>query len=79
MRPMFRLLSSLLLSSCVPFAPASAAVAANGLDDDDLRTVSERSGFLRTGRIAEVAALCDAFATRHPDRVRCTTFGETPG
>ena len=78
MRPMFRLLSSLLLSSCVPFAPAFAAVAANGLDDDDLRTVSERSGFLRTGRIAEVAALCDVFATRHPGRVRCTTFGETP-
>nr|WP_249720431.1 M14 family metallopeptidase [Pseudoxanthomonas japonensis] len=43
-----------------------------------LTTVSERSGFLETGRYDEVTALCDAFARQYPKAVRCTTFGTTP-
>lgn len=43
-----------------------------------LTTVSERSGFLETGRYEEVIALCDAFARQYPKTVRCTTFGTTP-
>jgi len=46
--------------------------------DDSLRTVSERSGFVRTGRYEEVIALCDAFAAKYPASVRCETFGTTP-
>lgn len=43
-----------------------------------LTTEAERSGFVRTGRYAEVIALCDAFAQRYPDAVRCIDFGTTP-
>src|SRR5690606_16257032 len=45
---------------------------------DPLTTVSERSGFLKTGRYDEVIALCDAFAARYPEVVRCFDFGVTP-
>ena len=44
----------------------------------DLRTEAERSGYTHTGRYAEVIALCDAFAQRYPDAVRCADFGTTP-
>jgi hypothetical protein len=43
-----------------------------------LSTHAERSGFEETGRYAEVAALCAAFASRWPDAVRCDSFGTTP-
>ena len=43
-----------------------------------LETLSERSGFLQTGRYGEVVALCDAFARAHPRAVRCFDFGTTP-
>src|SRR5690606_8229910 len=43
-----------------------------------LTTHAERSGFLETGRYPEVIELCEAFATRYPDAVRCTDFGTTP-
>jgi len=46
--------------------------------DAPLTTVAERSGFQKTGRYDEVIALCDAFASRYPDAVRCETFGTTP-
>jgi len=46
--------------------------------DSSLTTLSERSGFLKTGRYDEVIALCDAFARRYPDAVRCIEFGTTP-
>ncbi len=46
--------------------------------DDALTTLAERSGFERTGRYDEVIALCEAFAKRFPNRVRCTDFGITP-
>ena len=61
----------LALSALVPAAAATAPGAA-------LTTVAERSGFVKTGRYDEVIALCDAFAARHPDAVRCRTFGTTP-
>ena len=64
LRPLF---ASLLLA-LVPLANAQSA----------LTTVSERSGFLETGRYDEVTALCDAFARQYPKAVRCTTFGTTP-
>ncbi|KAB7777739.1 M14 family metallopeptidase [Xanthomonas sp. LMG 12459] len=43
-----------------------------------LSTEAERSGFARTGRYAETIALCDAFAQRYPQAVRCFDFGTTP-
>jgi len=43
-----------------------------------LTTMSERSGFVKTGRYDETIALCGAFAQRHPDAVRCIDFGTTP-
>ncbi|QQP97672.1 M14 family metallopeptidase [Lysobacter enzymogenes] len=52
-------------------APAAAA-------DAPITTVSERSGFLKTGRYDEVIGLCASFAQRYPDAVRCEDFGVTP-
>ncbi|MEZ5465452.1 MAG: M14 family metallopeptidase [Lysobacteraceae bacterium] len=49
-----------------------------GADASPLSSVSERSGFVKTGRYDEVIALCDAFAARYPDAVRCFDFGITP-
>lgn len=46
--------------------------------NETLLTLSERSGFLKTGRYEEVIALCDAFAKAYPDAVRCFDFGTTP-
>ncbi len=63
---------SLILAVLAPafVAPAHAA--------SDLSTTAERSGYARTGRYDEVIALCDAFARRYPDAVRCIEFGTTP-
>lgn len=55
-----------------------AAVPVTHATPGELTTVSERSGFKRTGRYDEVIALCDAFARAYPDAVRCETFGTTP-
>ncbi|MEO6155730.1 MAG: M14 family zinc carboxypeptidase, partial [Thermomonas sp.] len=46
--------------------------------DTPLSTISERSGFTRTGRYEEVIALCEAFAKAYPQSVRCFDFGITP-
>lgn len=64
MRP---LLCLLLLAA----APAFAAPSPLG-------TVSEASGFTRTGRYDEVVKLCDDFAKAYPAAVRCFDFGITP-
>jgi hypothetical protein len=65
-----------------PLAVALAGLLATALpaaaQDAPLTTVSERSGFIETGRYQEVIALCDAFAARYPDAVRCETFGTSP-
>ncbi|MCL1561561.1 M14 family metallopeptidase [Xanthomonas nasturtii] len=63
-----RLAVSLLLLTSPP-----AALAAT-----PLTTQAERSGFVQTGRYDEVIALCDAFAQRYPQAVRCIQFGTTP-
>jgi hypothetical protein len=44
----------------------------------DLTTVSERSGFLKTGRYDEVIRLCSAFQSTYPKQVKCIDFGTTP-
>jgi hypothetical protein len=64
------LLACLLLS---PWMPAAAAPG-----DAALVSVSEASGFTRTGRYEEVGRLCAAFAARWPQAVRCFDFGTTP-
>ncbi|RNF85494.1 M14 family metallopeptidase [Montanilutibacter psychrotolerans] len=56
----------------------SWAPAAHAADPAPLTTLSERSGFLKTGRYDEVIALCEAFAARYPAAVRCIDFGTTP-
>ncbi|MDC8760419.1 M14 family metallopeptidase [Janthinobacterium fluminis] len=45
---------------------------------DPLSTLSERSGFQRTGRYEEVQRLCAAFQKAYPRAVRCVEFGRTP-
>lgn len=57
-------------------APGQPALSADA--DPALSTVAERSGFRQTGRYEEVTALCDAFAARYPQAVRCIEFGATP-
>jgi hypothetical protein len=62
--------SALLLAlfAAVPLAHAAP----------DLTTVSERSGFLNTGRYDEVLKLCAAFQGAYPKQVKCIDFGTTP-
>ena len=61
------------LSALLAAPPVTAATPVQ-----ELTTVAERSGFVRTGRYEEVLALCEAFAGRYPDSVRCQSFGRTP-
>ncbi|MBT2748892.1 M14 family metallopeptidase [Lysobacter sp. ISL-42] len=68
------LLSRGLLPLALSFALAAPAMAA----PEPLTTVSERSGFVKTGRYQEVIELCAQFAQRYPDAVRCEDFGTTP-
>jgi hypothetical protein len=68
------LLRTLLLATSLSVAMNANAQAAV----PDLTTVSERSGFLKTGRYDEVIALCAAFQQHYPDAVRCFDFGTTP-
>src|SRR5690606_21042765 len=58
----------LLLACAVPAAHAAHPLA----------THAERTGYAETGRYDEVAALCNAFASTHPDAVRCFDFGTSP-
>lgn len=70
--------SRLPAAALLALALALPASATSRADTDALRTEAERSGFARTGRYAEAIALCDAFAQRYPDAVRCIDFGTTP-
>jgi len=74
---MLRPLCAALLLAGLPaaFAPPVHAQAAPARD---LTTVSEQSGFLRTGRYDEVIALCDRYAKAYPKAVRCIDFGTSP-
>lgn len=56
----------------------AALIASVANASPTLQTTAEQSGFLRTGRYAEVQALCTAFAARYPGQVRCSEFGRTP-
>src|SRR5690606_11029432 len=58
----------LVLACAVPAAHAGHPLAAH----------AERTGYAETGRYDEVAALCNAFASAHPDAVRCFDFGTSP-
>ena len=60
----------LLLLAAIPMSAQAGNPA--------LTTISERSGFLKTGRYEEVIALCDAFARAWPQSVRCMDFGTSP-
>jgi hypothetical protein len=62
--------SVLLLSLSAAFSMAHAA--------PDLSTLSERSGFIKTGRYDEVIQLCAAFQSAWPKQVKCIDFGSTP-
>ncbi|NOT89471.1 MAG: M14 family metallopeptidase [Lysobacter sp.] len=64
------------VSIALPLLMLTASIAVHAAAG--LTTEAERSGYARTGRYAEVIALCDAFAGRYPDRVRCIDFGTTP-
>lgn len=64
------------LSIALPLLVLMATISAHAAPA--LTTEAERSGYARTGRYAEVIALCDAFAGRYPQRVRCIDFGTTP-
>ncbi|AKC85472.1 M14 family metallopeptidase [Pseudoxanthomonas suwonensis] len=68
--------------ACLALAVAAGAprpgLAESAPAADPLATVSERSGFLRTGRYEEVAALASAFQRRWPDKVAARSFGTTP-
>ncbi len=66
---MIRALALTSLLTCSAFAYAA---------NETLVTLSERSGFLKTGRYDEVIALCAAFEKAHPEAVRCFDFGATP-
>lgn len=59
-------------------AAAPPAQALQPKPSQALTTLSERSGFVKTGRYEEVGALCQAFARAYPKRVRCESFGTTP-
>lgn len=65
-----RLLPGLAACCLMSTAPAATPPA--------LTTHAERSGFVQTGRYAEVGELCRAFARAHPREVRCVDFGRTP-
>jgi hypothetical protein len=71
---MIRPAPAFVAALAVLLAASTSAIAA----DQALTTLSERSGFLKTGRYDEVIALCDAFAKRYPAAVRCREFGTTP-
>ncbi|UNK41147.1 M14 family metallopeptidase [Luteimonas sp. S4-F44] len=59
-------------------AALAVPLSSTAKTDDPRITVSERSGFIETGRYDEVVRLCATFARLHPDAVRCTQFGTTP-
>ncbi|MYM69164.1 peptidase M14 [Pseudoduganella sp. FT55W] len=59
-------------------ATATSAMAAAAPAASPLTTISERSGFLNTGRYDEVISLCAQFQKAYPKQVRCFEFGRTP-
>src|SRR5688572_10645071 len=70
-----RVLSMLRLCFVLGFTLVTSGVLAA---PDPLATTAERSGYVRTGRYAEVERLCRAYAKQWPKAVRCFEFGRTP-
>lgn len=66
------------LSLCCLSLVANATTNPSTSTSTELSTVAERSGFLRTGRYAEVEQLCALYAKRYPRQVKCHEFGRTP-
>lgn len=67
-----------ILSSGAWLAAAPARAATTAAADPALETVAEQSKFVRTGRYDEVQRLCQAYAQKWPDLVKCVNFGRTP-
>lgn len=67
-----RALLPLLLLLLIPTRPAAMSI------DDTLLTTAERTDFVRTARYDEALKLCEAYAARWPEAVRCFDFGTTP-
>ncbi|HEX7013071.1 MAG TPA: M14 family metallopeptidase [Steroidobacteraceae bacterium] len=63
-----------LLCALCTFMPNTYAAS----EREDLTTVSERSGWKKTGRYEEVERLCPAFGRQWPGQVRCIEFGRSP-
>ncbi|KFN42833.1 M14 family metallopeptidase [Arenimonas oryziterrae] len=63
---------------CLALTLALGVCATASADLPPLSTMSERSGFLQTGRYDEVIALCQSFQNAYPGVVRCIDFGRTP-
>ncbi len=53
-------------------------VLSTSLPAKDLRTVAEKSNWLKTGRADEVAKLCRDFSKQYPKRIKCQSYGVTP-
>ncbi|MBL8518324.1 MAG: M14 family metallopeptidase [Betaproteobacteria bacterium] len=70
--------TSLIASVIVGSAATTTTAAATAAAASPLTTISEQSGFTKTGRLAEVEALCAAFAKKYPQWVKCERFGTTP-
>ena len=66
-----------LLSVATLSVTSNTANSATPLKNN-LTTLSERSGFVKTGRYDEVIALCAEFQKAYPTAVRCIEFGRTP-
>ena len=60
------LLPFLLLLALIP-----TRLPAMPTTDDALLTTAERSDFVRTARYAEALQLCESYAARWPEAVRC--------
>lgn len=60
-----------LLCALCTFMPNTYAAS----EREDLTTVSERSGWKKTGRYEEVERLCPAFGRQWPGQVSCIEFG----
>ncbi len=76
--PSRRILNAIGLAATIAIAAqASASAVMAQIAPSALVTESERSGFTRTGRYAEVEVLNQAFARAYPDAVRAFTFGKS--
>lgn len=73
--PPLTVVAGFLLGAALGVMPVGSRAAAS---DAALETIAENSGFVRTGRYDEVEKLCDAYAHRWTDSVKCREFGRTP-